>query len=86
MRRFLKDLVDEIGDDGLFDAAAGVAFWLLLSLPAALLTALSTVSLLGDGLTTELRESANDFIARTFADRSSTLAASIDGLFDQTRP
>lgn len=86
MRRLFRDLIDEIGDDGLFDAAAGVAFWLLLSLPAALLTALSAVSLLGDGLTDQLRESALEFIDRTFADQSSALAESIDGLFDQTRP
>lgn len=82
----LRDLIDEIGDDGLFDAAAGVAFWLLLSLPAALLTALSAVSLLGDDLSAELRQSALDFIDRTFADQADTLRASVDSLFDQTRP
>ena len=72
VRRLLRDLIDEIGDDGLFDAAAGVAFWLLLSLPAALLTALSAVSLLGDDLTADLRQSALDFIERTFADQADT--------------
>lgn len=86
MRRLLRDLIDEIGDDGLFDAAASVAFWLLLSLPAALLTALSAVSLVGDDLASELRQSALDFIERTFADQADTLSASVDSLFDQTRP
>ena len=86
MPRLLRNLIDEISDDGLFDAAAGVAFWLLLSLPAALLTALSAVSLLGDDLTAELRQSALDFIDRTFADQADTLKASVDSLFDQTRP
>jgi len=86
VRRLLRDLIDEIGDDGLFDAAASVAFWLLLSLPAALLTALSAVSLVGDDLASELRQSALDFIERTFADQADTLSASVDSLFDQTRP
>ena len=60
----VKDLVREIREDGLFDTAAGVAFWLLLSLPAALLAGLSSVSFLGEDLTTELRTTVLDFIER----------------------
>ncbi|MEL6890961.1 MAG: YhjD/YihY/BrkB family envelope integrity protein, partial [Actinomycetota bacterium] len=86
MTGLLRRMAREIGDDRVFDTAAGVAFWLLLSLPAALLTALSTVSLLGDDLTAELRTSALEFVERVFADRSDTLRESIDGLFGQTRP
>lgn len=76
----------ELHDDGLFDAAAGVAFWLILSVPAALLAVLSSVSLLGDGLTADLQASINEFIDRTFTTESDTIRTAVDGLFDQSRP
>ncbi len=86
VKRLFRRLFDEIGDDGVFDAAAGVAFWLLLSMPAALLTALSAVSLLGDDLTDTLRDSMFDFIDRVFTDQADTLRTSVDSLFVDTRP
>jgi membrane protein len=76
----------ELHDDGLFDTAAGVAFWLLLSIPAALLATLSSVSLLGENLTADLQASINEFIDRTFTTESSTIRDAVDGLFDQNRP
>lgn len=81
-----KKLWLEIHDDGLVDAAAGVAFWLLLSVPAALLAVLSSVSLLGEGLAGDLQDSINDFIDRTFTTESSTIRDAVDGLFQQSRP
>ena len=82
----VKQMWQELHDDDLFDAAAGVAFWLILSVPAALLAVLSSVSLLGDGLTADLQASINEFIDRTFTTESETIRAAVDGLFDQTRP
>ncbi len=79
-------LVREIRDDELFDQAASVAFWLLLSLPAALLAGLSSVSLLGDGLAGELQDAALEFIDRVFASEADTLKESVNGLFEQSRP
>ena len=76
----------EIHDDGLFDTAAGVAFWLLLSIPAALLATLSSVSLLGESLTADLQASINEFIDRTFTTESSTISDAVDSLFNQSRP
>ncbi len=76
----------ELHDDDLFDAAAGVAFWLILSVPAALLAVLSSVSLLGDDLTADLQASINEFIDRTFTTESEAIRTAVDGLFDQTRP
>ena len=76
----------ELHEDRLFDAAAGVAFWLLLSVPAALLAVLSSVSLLGDNLTADLQESINEFIDRTFTSESSTIRDAVDELFQQSRP
>ena len=54
-----KTLWRELHDDNLFDTAAGVAFWLLLSIPAALLAVLSSVSLLGDGLELDIDKYLN---------------------------
>jgi membrane protein len=89
-RRRLWEIVGrlwrELHDDGLFDTAAGVAFWLLLSIPAALLATLSSVSLLGENLTADLQASINEFIDRTFTTESSTIRGAVDGLFDQNRP
>jgi len=76
----------ELHDDGLFDAAAGVAFWLMLSLPAALLAVLSSVSLLGEDLTADLQATINEFLERTFTTESATIRSAVDGLFDQRRP
>ncbi|MFK8023122.1 MAG: YihY/virulence factor BrkB family protein [Ilumatobacter sp.] len=78
-------LVREINEDGLFDVAAGVAFWLVLSLPAALLAGLASVSLLGDGLTAELRDLTDEFLSTVFADQYEPLSEAIDDIFDQQR-
>lgn len=82
----VRELIKEIREDDLFDVAAGVSFWLLLSLPAALLAGLSSVSLLGDDLTMDLRIATIEFIERVFADQAESLTRSVDGLFDQRRP
>ena len=87
MERFQRiRLVKEIADDGLFDAAASVAFWLLLSLPAALLAMLSSVSLLGEGLADDLRSAMLDFVDEVFTSEADTLRRSVDGLFERSRP
>ena len=89
-RRRLWEIVGrlwrELHEDGLFDTAAGVAFWLLLSIPAALLATLSSVSLLGENLTADLQASINEFIDRTFTTESSTIRDAVEGLSDQNRP
>ncbi|MBV1894570.1 MAG: YihY/virulence factor BrkB family protein [Ilumatobacteraceae bacterium] len=85
MKEMITKLRREITEDGLFDAAASVAFWLLLSLPAALLAVMSSVSLLGPGLAGELEEVFLDFVDRTFTSEAEDLRAAISGLFDQPR-
>jgi len=81
-----KRMYTELHDDDLFDAAAGVAFWLILSLPAALLAGLSSVSLLGEKPTNDLKAVVDEFVVRTFATESETISTAVDGLFDQSRP
>ena len=86
MRDTVRNLIKEIRKDDLFDVAAGVSFWLLLSLPAALLAGLSSVALLGDELTVELRDATLEFIERVFADQAESLTQSVRDLFEQSRP
>lgn len=86
MRDTLRELIKEIQKDNLFDVAAGVSFWLLLSLPAALLAGLSSVSLLGDGLTEDLQRAMTEFIERVFADQADSLTQSVNELFEQSNP
>ena len=75
----------EVIEDGALVAAASVAFWLLLSLPATLLAGLASLSLLGDDLTAELREITNEFVDRVFTGEADELRATIDSLFDQNQ-
>lgn len=76
----------EFNDDQLVDTAAGVAFWLILSLPAAALAVLSSLSVLGDDVTQGLQDPINEFVERTFTSESDTIRRAVDGLFDLQRP
>ena len=66
-----------IVDDDAVDAAASVAFWLLLSLPASLLAGLASLSLLGDSVTDELRRVTLEFVDRVFTTEADELRAAI---------
>ncbi len=81
----VREVVGELHDDGAVDAAASVAFWLLLSLPAALLAGLAALSLAGDELTAELRRVTLEFVDRVFTSEADELRAAIDGVFDQNK-
>ena len=78
-------MVREVIDDNAVDAAASVAFWLLLSLPATLLAGLATLSLLGDEATAELRRLTFEFVDRVFTSEADELRTAIDGIFDQNK-
>jgi membrane protein len=80
-----REVVREAIDDNAVDAAASVAFWLLLSLPATLLAGLATLSLLGDEATAELRRLTFEFVDRVFTSEADELRAAIDGIFDQNK-
>ena len=79
----IREVVEEVIDDGALDSAASVAFWLLLSLPATLLAGLASLSLLGDDLVEELRDATNEFVDRVFTGEADELRDTIDALFDQ---
>ena len=81
----VRELAREATDDNAVDAAASVAFWLLLSLPATLLAGLATLSLLGDEATAELRRLTFEFVDRVFTSEADELRTAIDGIFDQNK-
>ncbi|MGB0115074.1 MAG: YihY/virulence factor BrkB family protein [Ilumatobacteraceae bacterium] len=83
--RTVRELVAETNEDNAVDAAASVAFWLLLSLPATVLAGLAAVSLLGDEVTAELREVTLEFIDRVFTSEADELRTAVDGVFDQNK-
>ena len=80
-----REVVREVIDDNAVDAAASVAFWLLLSLPAMLLAGLATLSLLGESATAELRRLTFEFVDRVFTSEADELRAAIDGIFEQNK-
>lgn len=83
--RFVRDVVNDARRDGLFDVAAGVAFWLLLSLPAALLAVVSFTSLLGARVTGEVERAIIDVVETTLSTESGAVRTRIEGLFDRPR-
>ena len=74
-----------MNEDNAVDAAASVAFWLLLSLPATLLAGLAALSLLGEQATEELRRLTFEFVDRVFTSEADELRTAIDGVFDQNK-
>jgi membrane protein len=76
----------EIQEDGAVDAAASVAFWLILSIPAAALAIIASLSMLDPDLVSELEQSLLDFVDRTFTSESTTLRNAITGIFSRSRP
>ena len=86
VKEFILHLAREIDEDGVVDAAASVAFWLLLSIPAAALAMIASLSFLDPDLIAELETSLLDLVDRTFSSQADTLRSAISGLFVQTRP
>lgn len=82
----VAEMRHEVRADGLVDAAAGVAFWLLLSLPAAMLAVLASVSLLGEGLNNDLHDAIDRFIDETFTTEAAGLREAVDSVFEMQRP
>lgn len=86
VKDFIWRLAREIDEDGVVDAAASVAFWLLLSIPAAALAVIASLAFLDPDLVAELETSLLDLVDRTFASEADTLKSAISGLFVQARP
>lgn len=80
-----KDVVNEYRHDGIGDLAASIAFWTLLSIPAAILalvSALSSVKTIVDtSAADDLQLEIQNFIRDTFSD-TTTLNDAVAELFD----
>ena len=72
---------------GLGDLAAGVTFWIVLSLPAAVLALVSALGWLANIIGTELRDEVQEdvvaFAQRLFGNDANTLVDTIDQLFER---
>lgn len=88
--RFVVDVALRWYHGGIGDLAAGVTFWVLISLPAFVLAMLAVLgpidNVLDFGFQTEIRENVVEFTEGVFADNSGDIRTAIDGLFDQTNP
>ena len=72
---------------GIGDLAAGVTFWLLLSLPASILALSSALgwlgSLIGQSLAAEVKADVLNYFDRIFTDEASVVSDAIGRLFEQ---
>ena len=70
--RLAKDVVDEYSDDGVGDLAAAITFWTILSIPAAALSLVSTLSsldsVLGQSVADDVQREVQSFVRDTFGD------------------
>ena len=82
----VRRMIRETSEDGVVDAAASTAFWLLLSMPAAALAVLASVSFLDPSLTRELEDALIEFVDRTFTTEGDPLREAIRSVFDSARP
>jgi membrane protein len=85
--RLLRDVVGEYRDDGVGDLAAAITFWTILSVPAAVLALVSTLSslesIVGSSVANDLQAEIQRFIADTLVE-SETLTATVDELFTRS--
>ena len=87
--RFVVDVALRWYHGGVGDLAAGVTFWIVVSLPATTLALLAALKPL-DGLIanvqveTQIEESVLDFVNRTFTAEGSGISEAVGSLFNQT--
>lgn len=85
--QLLKDVVAEYRKDRIGDVAASITFWTILSVPAAVLALVSTLSSLeavvGASVANDVESEIRTFVTDTFAD-SDALADTVAELFDST--
>lgn len=86
--RFVVDVALRWYHGGVGDLAAGVTFWIVVSMPAAILALLATLkpldALIETSLRTEIQQTVLDFVARTFTEEGSSVQQTVEALFDQT--
>lgn len=82
--QLLKDVGREYRDDGIGDLAASITFWTILSIPAAALSLVSTLSSLetfvGDSVAADVQTEIETFVASTFTE-DAAINATVSDLF-----
>ncbi len=72
---------------GIGDLAAGVTFWILLSLPAVILAMVSALgaldSILGENLSNGIKADVTGFVERVFTSEAAVIRDAVDQLFAQ---
>lgn len=85
MWHLTRDVLEEYKQDGVGDLAAAITFWAILSVPAASLAIVSTLSeldrFIGASLVADLESSIVDLVRETFVD-SETLVQATEDLFN----
>ncbi len=85
--RLVVDVAKQWYHGGIGDLAAGVTFWILLTLPAAVLALVSALgwlgSIIGTSLASEVERDAVDFVRRIFDDQAVSVVSTVEDLFDQ---
>ncbi len=92
--RYLRtawDFVFEVGKrwyyGGIGDLAAGVTFWILLTLPAAILAMVSGLgqisAIIGQNLSDTVEEDVISFVTRVLSSDNTAIADTVSQLFDQ---
>ena len=70
--RLIRDVVNEYSNDRVSDLAASITFWTILSIPAAALSVVSTLSslesLVGQSVADDLQREVESFVSTTFGD------------------
>lgn len=83
--QLVKDVANEYRTDRIGDVAAAITFWTILSVPAAVLALVSTLSslegIVGQSTTADVEREVTDFITTTFSD-SEALNSTVSELFD----
>jgi membrane protein len=85
------DFVFEIGKRWYYgsigDLAAGVTFWILLSLPAVILAMVSALGVLdsfvGQSLSEDIKDDVTGFVERVFTSEADVIAEAVEQLFAQ---
>ena len=88
--RFVVDVALRWYHGGLGDLAAGVTFWILVSLPAAILALLAGLewleSFVSFSFRSDVEQNVVDFVERIFTDENGAIADAVRALFSQNNP
>lgn len=85
--RFIVDVALRWYHGGVGDLAAGVTFWILVSLPASILALLAALgwleTVINFSFSVEVQDNISDFVGRVFTSEGSGIKEAVDALFEK---